>query len=126
MRCVGRAIEFWELTMKMRSAAVAFVVVMSVPPAPADAGRDVQAAQDARSTFTVGTASATRGQKAYGVIQVPAGSDAGYDIPVVVVHGAKPGPVLAVVSGAHGSDTRRSSPLKCSSTRSNRPTCRAR
>jgi predicted deacylase len=64
----------------------------------------VEAAQDARATFTVGTAKATRGQKAYGVIQVPAGSDAGYDIPVVVVHGARPGPVLAVVSGAHGSE----------------------
>ena len=59
---------------------------------------------DSRPTFSVGTASAGRGQKAYGVIHVPAGSDAGYDIPVAVVHGAKPGPVLAVVSGAHGSE----------------------
>src|SRR5205823_6632271 len=29
---------------------------------------------------------------------------AGYDIPVVVVHGARPGPVLAVASGAHGTE----------------------
>jgi predicted deacylase len=58
----------------------------------------------AQDTFTVGTATANRGQKAYGVIHVPAGSDAGYDIPVAVVHGAKPGPVLAVVSGAHGTE----------------------
>jgi predicted deacylase len=61
-------------------------------------------AQDAHPTFTVGTAAASRGQKALGVIKVPAGSDAGYDIPVAVVHGAKPGPVLAVASGAHGSE----------------------
>src|SRR6476659_617969 len=61
-------------------------------------------AQDAHPTFTVGTATAPRGQKAYGVIKVPAGSDAGYDIPVAVVHGAKPGPVLAIVSGAHGTE----------------------
>ena len=61
-------------------------------------------AQDARTTFTVGTATAQRGQKAYGLLKVPAGVDAGYDIPVVVIHGANPGPVLAVVSGAHGSE----------------------
>ena len=62
------------------------------------------AAQDPHPTFTVGTATAQRGQKAYGVLKVPAGSDAGYDIPVVVVHGARPGPVLAVASGAHGTE----------------------
>jgi predicted deacylase len=61
-------------------------------------------AQDAHPTFTVGTATASRGQKALGVITVPAGSDAGYDIPVAVIHGATPGPVLAVVSGAHGTE----------------------
>src|SRR5262249_8127073 len=27
-----------------------------------------------------------------------------YDIPVAVVHGARPGPVLAVVAGSHGSE----------------------
>jgi len=62
------------------------------------------AAQDPHPTFTVGTATAQRGQKAYGVLKVPAGSDAGYDIPVVVIHGARPGPVLAVASGAHGTE----------------------
>ncbi len=61
-------------------------------------------AQDAHPTFTVGTATASRGEKAYGVLSVPAGSDAGYDMPVVVIHGAKPGPVLAVAAGAHGSE----------------------
>lgn len=61
-------------------------------------------AQDAHPTFTVGTATATRGTRAYGVVNVPAGSDGGYDIPVAVIHGAKPGPVLAVVAGAHGSE----------------------
>ena len=62
------------------------------------------AAQDQHPTFTSGTATAQRGQKAYGVLKVPAGSDAGYDIPVVVIHGARPGPVLAVASGAHGTE----------------------
>src|SRR2546426_6321331 len=60
-------------------------------------------AQD-RASFTVGSATATRGQKATGTIEVPAGSDAGLSIPVAIVHGAKPGPVLALVSGAHGTE----------------------
>jgi hypothetical protein len=52
----------------------------------------------------VGTATASRGQKATGTIEVPAGSDAALSIPVAVFHGAKPGPVLALVSGAHGTE----------------------
>src|SRR5262249_51971318 len=61
-------------------------------------------AQDTRATFTVGSATAHRGQKAYGVLKVPAGVDPGYDIPVAVIHGVRPGPVLAVVAGSHGSE----------------------
>src|SRR6266542_4154567 len=57
-----------------------------------------------RANFTVGTATASWGQKAVGTIEVPAGSDAGLSIPVAVFHGAKPGPVLALVSGAHGTE----------------------
>jgi len=59
---------------------------------------------DPRSIFAVGTAKAMRGQKATGVIPVPPGSDAGTNIPVAVVHGARPGPVLALVAGAHGTE----------------------
>ncbi len=58
----------------------------------------------AQARFTVGTASAAPGQKADGSIDVPAGVDAGTNIPVVVVNGAKPGPVLALVTGAHGTE----------------------
>ncbi|MGC1089129.1 MAG: M14 family metallopeptidase [Candidatus Acidiferrum sp.] len=54
--------------------------------------------------FTVGTATAAPGQKANGYIEVPAGVDAATNIPVVVVNGAKPGPVLALVTGAHGTE----------------------
>lgn len=57
-----------------------------------------------RATFSVGTATAKRGQKVTGVIAVPAGVDAATSIPVAIVHGAKPGPVLALVSGAHGTE----------------------
>jgi predicted deacylase len=57
-----------------------------------------------RAAFTVGTATAAAGQKASGYLRVPAGVDVGTDVPVVVVNGAKPGPVLALVSGAHGTE----------------------
>src|SRR5579863_5495070 len=57
-----------------------------------------------QSSFTVGTATAAPGQKVNGYIEVPAGVDAGTRIPVVVVRGAKPGPVLAIVSGSHGTE----------------------
>src|SRR5215471_1551245 len=57
-----------------------------------------------RSPFAVGTASAAPGQKANGYLQVPAGADAGTNIPVVVVNGAQPGPILALVTGAHGTE----------------------
>jgi len=60
-------------------------------------------AQD-RKTFTVGTANAARGQKTTGTIEVPAGTDAALSIPVAVIHGAKAGPVLALVAGAHGTE----------------------
>lgn len=58
----------------------------------------------AQSRFTVGTASAAPGQKVTGTIEVPAGVDAATSIPVVVVNGAKPGKILALVSGAHGTE----------------------
>lgn len=62
------------------------------------------AASGQQSSFTVGTATAAAGQKANGFLEVPAGVDAATSIPVVVVRGSKPGPVLALVSGAHGTE----------------------
>src|SRR5579872_2856408 len=54
--------------------------------------------------LTVGTATAHSGQKATGFIQVSAGSDAAANIPVVVVNGAKTGPTVALIAGAHGTE----------------------
>lgn len=78
-------------------AAFVAIAVAGMADAAAQAG-------DPRATFTVGTATASRGRTATGVIAVPAGSDAGTNIPVAVVHGARPGPVLALVAGAHGTE----------------------
>jgi predicted deacylase len=64
----------------------------------------VSIASAQQGAVRVGTASAGAGEKTSGVIEVPAGVDAGTKIPVVVVHGAKPGPTLALVTGAHGTE----------------------
>jgi predicted deacylase len=61
-------------------------------------------AQQRPTTLTVGTAIAARGQKVTGFLEVPPGSDAGMRIPVAVVNGVKPGPVLAIVAGSHGTE----------------------
>jgi predicted deacylase len=57
-----------------------------------------------RSAFAVGTASAVPGQKVTGYLEVLPGVDGGTNIPVVVVNGAEPGPILALVTGAHGTE----------------------
>jgi len=77
------------------SALFTMVVVLSLV--------SLSAAQD-RSVFVVGTASAARGQTATGTIDVPAGVDAATSIPVAILHGARRGPVLALVAGAHGTE----------------------
>jgi uncharacterized protein len=57
-----------------------------------------------QANLTVGTAAAVTGQKVTGYINVPAGVDAATNIPVVIVRGTRPGPTLAIVSGAHGTE----------------------
>jgi len=61
-------------------------------------------ATDRHPTMKVGTVNVPRGQKATGTLDVPAGVDAATRIPVAVVHGVRPGPVLALVAGAHGTE----------------------
>ena len=54
--------------------------------------------------LAVGTATARAGQRATGFIQVPAGIDAATNLPVIVINGAHPGPTMALVAGAHGTE----------------------
>ncbi|MBI2957001.1 MAG: succinylglutamate desuccinylase/aspartoacylase family protein [Acidobacteria bacterium] len=60
------------------------------------------AAMTQEATFSVGGITARRGERVSGFLEVPAGVDAGTRIPVTVVHGARPGPVLALIAGTHG------------------------
>src|SRR6202140_2313189 len=55
-------------------------------------------------SFSVGTATAAPGEKSTGYLEVPAGVDAATNIPVIIINGEKRGPVLALVSGAHGTE----------------------
>lgn len=80
--------------MKSRSVVSLVVLMFALCPIAAMA----------QAGFTVGTATAAPGQRATGAIEVPAGVDAATSIPVVVIRGAKPGPVLALVSGLHGTE----------------------
>jgi hypothetical protein len=52
--------------------------------------------------FEVGPLVAPPGEKVSGVLEVSAGVDEATQIPVTVVHGAKAGPVLALIAGIHG------------------------
>ena len=57
-----------------------------------------------QKNLNVGTASATPGTKTTGFLEVPAGVDTATSIPVILVNGVKPGPILALVAGAHGTE----------------------
>ena len=52
--------------------------------------------------LAVGPLRAQPGEKVSGWLEVRDGPDVGTKIPVTVVHGARPGPILALVAGTHG------------------------
>src|SRR5512134_3829381 len=55
--------------------------------------------------FRVGTLTAAPGTVASGTLAVPArAGDEGTTIPVSVINGARPGPVLALTAGVHGQE----------------------
>jgi uncharacterized protein len=58
----------------------------------------------AQSPFTVGGITAQPGTTVSGELQVPAGADGATTIPFSILHGAKPGPVLALIAGTHGAE----------------------
>ena len=77
------------------ASLLALAVVSPVLPAQA---------VDSLPALTVGSATAHRGERAYGALVIPAGVDSGTSIQVAVIHGAAPGPIVAFVSGAHGTE----------------------
>lgn len=60
---------------------------------------------EAQNPFTVGPVTAAPGTTASGTIAIAArAGDDGTTLPVSVIHGAKPGPVLALIAGVHGQE----------------------
>jgi predicted deacylase len=65
----------------------------------------IPASADAQQPFTVGPVTAQPGATASGTIQIAARSgDEGTTLPVSVINGTRPGPVLALVAGVHGQE----------------------
>ncbi|MCI0693546.1 M14 family metallopeptidase [candidate division KSB1 bacterium] len=62
----------------------------------------VTASAQPRGSFTAGPVTARAGEKMSGLMQVPAAGDEGTTIPISVLHGARPGPVLGLIAGNHG------------------------
>lgn len=78
----------------MRRVLATLVVAVSTLPAMA---------AHAQGPFTLGGVTAAPGTLASGQLAVPAGAgDQGTVIPFTVIHGSKPGPVLALIAGTHG------------------------
>jgi hypothetical protein len=62
----------------------------------------ISATAQAHEPARLGPLSANPGEAVSGYLAVPARGDSGAEIPVSLVHGTGPGPVLALVAGTHG------------------------
>jgi len=78
----------------MPRSALAFALLSLVVPSLAAQRADMQ----------VGPVRAAPGTTASGFLDIPAGVDSATRIPISVIHGRRPGPVLALVAGTHGSE----------------------
>ena len=79
--------------IRVFSAAASFVAVLLL----------ISAIVYAQKPLTVGKVTAAPGEKKSGFIIVPAGSDGPeQQLPITLINGAKPGPVLALLAGTHG------------------------
>jgi predicted deacylase len=59
-------------------------------------------ADSSSNVFVLGSIEASAGSSVSGYLEVPRGVDQATRIPVSVIHGARPGPTLALVAGTHG------------------------
>lgn len=57
---------------------------------------------EAQEMLSVGTLKVRSGEMVSGYLEITASGDAGTRIPVSVIRGVKPGPVLALIAGTHG------------------------
>ena len=57
-----------------------------------------------RPPLVIGSVSAAPGRRATGLVPVDVGGGTVLEVPVVVVHGARPGPRVAITAGIHGAE----------------------
>jgi hypothetical protein len=57
-----------------------------------------------RGEFRVGPVRANPGARVSGFLEIPAGVDSATRVPITIIHGSGPGPVLALIAGTHGSE----------------------
>ena len=78
----------------MRALCSAFLLGLTLPAAAA-----------AQQPFSIAGITAAPGTTVAGTIQIAArAGDEGTSVPISIIHGAKPGPVLALVAGVHGQE----------------------
>src|SRR6267143_7089927 len=82
--------------------AVMLVCLLWLRCAGSASGQEMAKRTEASGNFVVGTITAAPGTRASGFLEVAKGTDAGTRIPVTVIRGIKPGPVLALIAGTHG------------------------
>jgi predicted deacylase len=57
-----------------------------------------------QEAFVIDTINGQPGEKTSGFLEVPKGIDEGTSIPITIVHGVRPGPVLTLIAGIHGAE----------------------
>jgi len=88
--------------LEVLMAARCWIVAASVILFSYAAGEGPALAQPA-APFPMGGVTTAPGTSTSGGLKVPAGAgDSGTEIPFTVIHGTKPGPVLALIAGTHG------------------------
>jgi len=89
-RATWRVVSNWEEIVRIHLGLITALL----------GGATAASAQD--QVFKVGPISAARGEAHSGFLEIAAGVDPATQVPITVIHGAKPGPVLALVAGTHG------------------------
>jgi len=56
------------------------------------------------TSFTIESVTAKAGEKASGWLEVTKGNDEATRIPITIIHGVRPGPVLTLIAGVHGAE----------------------
>ena len=85
-----------RIAIRMAVGAMLAGILAASAPAVATEGTATRAA------FTTGPLTAAPGTMVSGFLDIPEGVDTGTKVPVTIAHGAKPGPVLALIAGTHG------------------------